>query len=389
MCFLRLFLCKNVSILFLVSDKNVIFVKSFNILSMKQIVKLRVKELANYQGSYYLDWWQNGKRHYEYLKLYIDLTPNASRAVKAKNKEVEEIAMNVRNQRENELMTNPYGINTDKKKTTICDYIASFKNGQAIGQHTIRHIKLCFGGDFLIAKITKEMIYDFYEYLCKNVSPKTTNMYLRKMHACLKQGAMEHLLDGSALNNFPRAPQTKKPVTYLTPEELTKLKATTIRGKESTRAFLFACFTGLRFSDVKKLTWKEVTEDNYLLFSQQKTQIDNYGNAYAYTHLPLNEQALEVLGERGGQNELIFKKLPNAMNVNRSLKTWAKKAGIDKNIHFHISRHTFGVIMLQSGVDIYTVSKLLGHDSVTTTSKYYANLTQERAVEAVAKFPKI
>ena len=209
------------------------------------------------------------------------------------------------------------------------------------------------------------------------------------MHACLKQAAMEHLMDGSALNNFPRAPQTKKPVTYLTPEELTKLKATTIRGKESTRAFLFACFTGLRFSDVRKLTWKEVTEDNYLLFSQQKTQIDNYGNAYAYTQLPLNEQALEVLGERGEPNERIFKKLPNAMNVNRSLKTWAKKAGVDKNIHFHISRHTFGVIMLQSGVDIYTVSKLLGHDSVTTTSKYYANLTQEKAVEAVAKFPKI
>ena len=382
-------MCKNVSLLFLVSESFAIFVKSFNNLSMKQIVKLRVKELANYQGSYYLDWWQNGKRHYEYLKLYIDLTPNAPRAVKAKNKEVEEIAMNVRNQRENELMTNPYGINTDKKKTTICEYIASFKNGQAIGLHTIRHIKLFFGGDFLIAKITKEMIYDFYEYLCKTVSPKTTNMYLRKMHACLKQAAMEHLMDGSALNNFPRAPQTKKPVTYLTPEELTKLKATTIRGKESTRAFLFACFTGLRFSDVRKLTWKEVTEDNYLLFSQQKTQIDNYGNAYAYTQLPLNEQALEVLGERGEPNERIFKKLPNAMNVNRSLKTWAKKAGVDKNIHFHISRHTFGVIMLQSGVDIYTVSKLLGHDSVTTTSKYYANLTQEKAVEAVAKFPKI
>ena len=319
---------------------------------MKQIVKLRVKELANYQGSYYLDWWQNGKRHYEYLKLYIDLTPNAPRAVKAKNKEVEEIAMNVRNQRENELMTNPYGINTDKKKTTICEYIASFKNGLSIGQHTIRHIKLFFGGDFLIAKITKEMIYDFYEYLSKTVSPKTTNMYLRKMHACLKQAAMEHLLDGSALNNFPRAPQTKKPVTYLTIEELTKLKATKIRGQEATRAFLFACFTGLRYSDVRKLTWKEVTEDNYLLFSQQKTQIDNYGNAYAYTHLPLNEQALEVLGERGEPNQKIFNKLPNAINTNRCLKTWAKKAGVEKNIHFHISRHTFGVTMLQAGVDI-------------------------------------
>ncbi len=356
---------------------------------MKQIVKLRVKKLANYQGSYYLDWSQNGKRQYEYLKLYIDLSPNAPRAVKAKNKEVEEIAMNVRNQRENELMTNPYGINTDKKKTTICEYIASFKNGKAIGQHTIRHLKLCFGGDFLIAKITKEMIYDFFEYLSPQLSPKTTNMYMIKLHACLKQAAMEHLVDGSALNNFPRAPLTKKPVTYLTIEELTKLKAVRIRGYESTRAFLFACFTGLRFSDVKKLTWKEVTADNYLLFSQQKTQIDNYGNAYAYTHLPLNEQALEVLGERGGPEQLIFPKLPNSMNVNRCLKTWARKAGIEKNIHFHMSRHTFGVIMLQSGVDIYTVSKLLGHDSVTTTSKYYANLTQERAVEAVAKFPKI
>lgn len=356
---------------------------------MKQIVKLRVKELANYQGSYYLDWWQNGKRHYEYLKLYIDLTPTASRAVKAKNKEVEEIAMNVRNQRENELMTNPYGINTEKKKTTICDYIATFKNGSEIGKHTIRHLKLCFGGDFLIAKITKEMIYDFYEYLSRSLSPKSVNVYLVKLNACLRQAAIEHLIDGSCLNDFPRAAQPKLPVTYLTIEELAKLKATPLRAKENARAFMFACFTGLRFSDVKKLTWKEVTEDNCLLFSQQKTQIDNFGNAYAYTQLPLNEQALEVLGKRGEPNERIFKKLSTANNVNCSLKTWAKRAGVEKNVHFHIARHTFGVIMLQSGVDIYTVSKLLGHESVKTTSKYYANITQDKALLAVTKFPKI
>lgn len=356
---------------------------------MKQIVKLRVKELANYQGSYYLDWWQNGKRHYEYLKLYIDLSPNATRAVKAKNKEVEEIAMNVRNQRENELMTNPFGINTEKKKVTICEYIAKFKKGQHVGEYTIKHLKNCFGGDFPIYKISQEMIYDFYEYLSRCQSPKSANLYLVKLNACLRQAAIEHLIDGSVLNNFPRAAQPKLPVTYLTLEELTKLKSTPSKAQETERAFLFACFTGLRFSDVKKLTWKEVTEDNCLLFSQQKTQIDNFGNAYAYTQLPLNEQALEVLGERGEPNEKIFKALPSGVSVNITLKRWAKKAGVDKNIHFHIARHTFGVIMLQSGVDIYTVSKLLGHESVKTTSKYYANLTQERAVEAIAKFPKI
>ena len=356
---------------------------------MKQIVKLRVKELANYQGSYYLDWWQNGKRHYEYLKLYIDLTPNASRAVKANNKEVEEIAMNVRNQRENELMTNPYGINTDRKKTTICEYIAGFKNGQRVGQYTILHLKKCFGSDFPIYKITKEMIYEFYEYLCRSQSPKSANLYLIKLHACLRQAAIEHLIDGSVLNNFPRAAETKLPVTYLTIEEIAKLKATPARIKETARAFLFACYTGLRYSDVRKLKWKEVTNDNFLLFSQQKTQIDNFGNAYAYTKLPLSAQALELLGERGNPEVLVFNKLPSKVSINQGLKTWAKKAGIEKNVHFHIARHTFGVIMLQQGVDIYTVSKLLGHETVRTTSRYYANLTQDKAVEAIAKFPKI
>lgn len=68
---------------------------------MKTTVKLRVKKLANGNGSYYLDWFQDGKRHYEYLKLYTVLTDRPTKAEREANKESLKLAQQIRNQREN------------------------------------------------------------------------------------------------------------------------------------------------------------------------------------------------------------------------------------------------------------------------------------------------
>jgi 23S rRNA pseudouridine1911/1915/1917 synthase len=75
--------------------------------------------------------------------------------------------------------------------------------------------------------------------------------------------------------------------------------------------------------------------------------------------------------------------------VREAVKNLATKLELKKTLHFHIARHSFGVILLESDVDIYKVSKLLGHKSVQTTIKHYANITDKGAREAIDSFPEI
>lgn len=78
------------------------------------------------------------------------------------------------------------------------------------------------------------------------------------------------------------------------------------------------------------------------------------------------------LPERNGctPDGLVFGGLPNTSNLCVSLKNWADKAGVKKNVTFHTARHSCAVLLLTLGADIYTVSKILGHRSVRATQVY-------------------
>lgn len=355
---------------------------------MKQIVKLRVKKLANYQGSYYLDWCQNGKRNYEYLKLYIDLSPNASRAVQAQNKQIEKVAMNVRNQREIELMENklPNAISGVSKDATVFDYLETKGSDNQWRDLTIRFFKKCFGGkDYKLKEVTNDLLRQFREYMVANYASSTANATMARFKMIIRMGIADGLVVPNALSGIDPIKIPQETVTYLTVEELKALKEVKWANETTKRMFFFSCFTGLRFSDIKKLKWSEITEDYHLKFAQKKTQSKNG----QYTFLPLSSQAVELLGERQNGECLVFPNSVNNMTANTMLHNVAKKCGIEKYVHFHMARHTLGVTLLSKGVEIYTVSKLLGHASVSTTERFYANLTDKKKEEGINQFPTI
>lgn len=100
--------------------------------------------------------------------------------------------------------------------------------------------------------------------------------------------------------------------------------------------------------------------------------------------VPLSQQAKSWMPEKpnDASSQLVF---PNALKqgaANRTLKTMAKHAGINKLVTFHTSRHTFAAMTLTAGTDIYTTSKLLGHTSVHTT-EIYADVVMEKKADAV------
>lgn len=136
--------------------------------------------------------------------------------------------------------------------------------------------------------------------------------------------------------------------------------ATPMQNEKVKSAYLFSCFCGLRVSDIVDLKWKDVFVDRgqyRLAVSMQKTK--------DLIYLPLSPEALKWMPERGDKtaDDHVFD-LPSASMMNLLIKPWAKAAGIDKRFTFHTSLHTFAMMMLTLGTDLYTTSKLLGHADV-------------------------
>jgi integrase len=115
----------------------------------------------------------------------------------------------------------------------------------------------------------------------------------------------------------------------------------------------------------------------FISYRQKKTQ--NWEN------LPLSAEAMKFLPERGdaGDDAFVYR-LSNGGYENGILKTWAKSAGIDKRVTFHVARHTNATLLLSLEVPIETVSKLLGHSNIKTT-QIYAKVIDKSKRDAVDK----
>lgn len=354
---------------------------------MKTTVKLRVKKLSNGNGSYYLDWFQNGKRHYEYLKLYTILSDRPTKAEREANRESLKLAQQIRNQRENQLIAEPEGITpVHKRKQSVITYLgtnAASKGSQMMAEHFREFMN---GRELQMQNLTKEHIQQFSEYLTENLNGNTANAYFSKMRTALKRAIAEKVIPADILLDVEAPKKQETIVDFLTADEISQIAQSDLNPKVK-KIFLFSCFCGMRYSDIRNLTWGNITDDFRLKFSQQKTQTSN-GKQTGITFLPMNPQAIALLGERKDNDIKVFE-VPLQQTCDKALKSIATKLGIKKTLHFHIARHSFGVILLENDVDIYKVSKLLGHKSVQTTIKHYANITDKGAREAIDCFPEI
>lgn len=117
-----------------------------------------------------------------------------------------------------------------------------------------------------------------------------------------------------------------------------------------------------------------------VVFRQKKTR--------GLEYLDISEQAVRYMGLRGRADERVFSGLKYSAWHNLALREWCMKAGITKHITFHCGRHTFAVLQLSLGTEIYTLSKLLGHRELKTT-QVYAQIMDEKKREAVNRIPEL
>ena len=150
---------------------------------------------------------------------------------------------------------------------------------------------------------------------------------------------------------------------------------------EILEAFLFSCYTGLRYSDISRITKQHVVTLNrkrWIVLRMKKTDTDIRIPIY----LMFEGRGLKLFKEIKRTRGLVFR-LPDSQTVNRELKKICNLLGIKKHITFHSARHTCATLLLYKGVSITTVQKILGHKSVKTTQIYSAvtDLTIEREIK--------
>lgn len=343
----------------------------------KQPIQLRKKKLSNGDESLYLDYYVSGQRKYEYLKLYINNHPKTNED-KNKNKKTLEIAERILQER----LKNFTSIEYCENDTYISDFIKSELGGKYKPLIPIL-------GDAKILDFNKKSFY--YSIIEKLKTMKlregTKHIYYIYIKTIAhKANEKEKINITIKIPSCPFKPSESRR-NFLTIEEVRKVASIQSLNTEildMRDAFMFSCLTGLRYSDVKSLKWEEVEEINgrtRLNFKQRKTKTCEYYD--------ISQQAVKFMGERKSKNEYVFKihKI-NKTYISHIIKEIMSIAGIEKKITYHCSRHTFAVMMLDLGVDLFTTSKLLGHKDIKTT-QIYAKVLDKNKQKAVDLIPEI
>lgn len=310
------------------------------------------------------------------------------------NNRILELAKNIRFEREQEFKENRDGYRLKKKQDiNFLDYFQGYINKYTKKDIRMIEIALHRFKDFLadtpeynkyIKRITpqqinRDMVLTFTEYLqSRSVGEGAKSIYQRfkKVYkACATEYNFNYSKpftkdDGKPISISIDDRQLRKEI--LSPEEMQQLASTHYDNENPNirRAFLFCLLTGMRFCDVKDLTFGNVDYANRLLkFEQNKTK-GHSANSGVVT--PLNDGLLQLIGEPtepGNRNELVFP-LPSYEMCLKALKRWVKRAGINKHISWHCARHSFAVNILNNGANIKTVASLLGHSGLKHTEKY-------------------
>jgi integrase len=364
----------------------------------KEPVRLREKELANGVRSLYLDIYVNGKRSYEFLKLY--LIPETNPQAKVQNENTMRAANTIKLNRILEITNNKAGLkNTSiRAKMLLKDWMETFRQAQEQKGvkdqkliHNTIHALTAYNINVAMRDVNRDYIIGLTNFLRKDYrSPRGKKLkdysvinYLGCLRNALNMAVREDVIADNPIMKLSAQDKVKAPESqreYLTVEEVQQLEATDSPYPHIKQAFLFACYTGLRCSDVRSITWGKIVKDGekYRLHTVMfKTKRPFY--------IPLSKKAMQWMPERGDKTDedLIFENIPVQVNTKLYLQPWLDKAGITKPITFHCSRHTFGTMMLTLGADIYTTSKLMGHTKVEVT-QIYAKIINKKKDDAVS-----
>lgn len=370
----------------------------------REPVRLRKRVTSKGQWALYLDIYVDGRRKREALKLY--LVDGRTKEAREHNRRALQLAETVRAQRLIDVQNGRFGFGGDKSGGSyfdLCDVIAEEKKQHTDRPHDYTTWRSCVAlirryaraQDLRFKDITPAWVRGLRAFIDsakvqrggrfteRGLAEGTKAVYFTMFKMSLNRAVREGYLQSSPARGIQGFRQGDAERSYLTLDEVRALAAVECRSGALRRAFLFSCLTGLRCSDIMRLRWGDVQRQGAfvrLIFRQKKTGEQEY--------LDISSEAVPFMGERGGDGERVFGDFHYSDAMRRELQSWVSRAGINKRITFHCARHTFAVMMLDLGTDIYTVSKLLGHRRLSTT-QIYARVLDKGKQAAVSRIPSI
>lgn len=343
-------------------------------------------------------------RRQEDLNLYLIASPKTP-FDRNQNKETLQLAKKIRFEREQQLLENREGFRL--KKDLQIEFLQYFQT--YIDNYTKKDIRMLqmalqrfkdflnntpeytrFAKGIKPEQMDKDMMIVFAEYLQSRSKGEGAKSIFQRFKKVIKW-AIEHSYMTTDPTKDVRIMSDDQILRkdVLSTEEVVTLINTHYQGEnpEIRKAFIFCCYCGLRYCDVKDLTYKNIDYSNRMLkFEQNKTKGHSANSGVV---VPLNDGIMSLVGtpEKGYEGDLIFH-LPSHTMCLKALKHWTARAGIAKHITWHCGRHSFAVNILNNGANIKTVASLLGHSGLKHTEKYTRAIDElkQKAIDSLPSF---
>lgn len=367
-------------------------------------ITIRTKLLKDGSRSLYLDIYHRGRRTYKFLHLY--LVPESSEVDKALNANALRKACELKAKAMLDI-THAADIGHRPPSVTIDDWLKTYARKLDIESEvsgtTKQQTRLVSGvireylvsikkSQMRIADFGRKEMIGYLRFLRGYVGPRghplsqsTLSTYQQRTVAIFSSAVQEGLIAVNPIKTVSERERIHKPFVckeYLTVDEVMRVAAVKASNNQVRLAFLFACLTGLRVSDLRHLRWSDITQVNghpVVILEQHKTK--------RLVVVPICKTAQTFLPDMVPGDEHVFH-LPRKTWLRNALKRILRAAGIDKHITFHSSRHTFGTLATAACRDLKVVSSMLGHQSIRNT-QIYADVMLDSKQKAISKLSEI
>ena len=342
-------------------------------------------------------------RRKESLSLYLVASPRTP-VERQKNKETLDLAKKIRFEREQEFLEDKEGYRLKKDRTVnFYDYFQTY-----IDNYTKKDIRVIEMGlrDFKAftaqeyphyaqriepQQITKDMMIKFTQFLTKKHRGTGISSVYRRFKKIINYGIENGVFTQNPCRGVTVASNEDMLVKeILSEKEMKQLFACHYQGENPIirRAFAMTCLGGVRYCDVRRLTYGEVDyENNIIKFRQDKTV--NHSKKSGVV-INLTDITLAAIGPRpdDAKDDTLIFPLPSHTMCLKALRHWTKRAGITKHITWHCGRHSFGTILLNKGSNVKVVADLLGHSSLKYVEVYVRAVDEEKE-KALNSLPKL
>lgn len=240
-------------------------------------------------------------------------------------------------------------------------------------------------------QITKDMMIKFTQFLTKKHRGTGISSVYRRFKKIINYGIDHGVFTQNPCKGVTVAPNDDMLVKeILSEKEMKQLFACHYEGENPIirRAFAMTCLGGIRYCDVKRLTYGEVDYENALIKFRQNKTINHSKRSGAVINL--TDITLAIIGPRpeDAKDDTLIFPLPSSTMCLKALRHWTKRAGITKHITWHCGRHSFGTILLNKGSNVKVVADLLGHSSLKYVEVYVRAVDEEKK-KALNSLPRI